>query len=65
MTPLPKRRWSTRRQGKRRAAQVATRLSMNRCPNCGHLKQTHAACPSCGIYRGKQVVAVKTKPAAQ
>ncbi len=61
MTPLPKRRWSTRRQGKRRAAAKSMKLALSTCPNCGALKPAHAVCPACGLYRGKQILAVKTK----
>lgn len=30
------------------------------CPNCGEPAVSHRACGSCGYYKGRQVVAVKT-----
>ncbi|PIV00455.1 50S ribosomal protein L32 [Candidatus Shapirobacteria bacterium CG03_land_8_20_14_0_80_39_12] len=61
MTPLPKRRWSTRRQGKRRASFVSPTLAMVKCDHCGELKQNHTACPKCGFYKGKLVLTIKNK----
>jgi len=29
------------------------------CPQCHAYKQPHHACPECGYYNGKQVVATK------
>ena len=30
------------------------------CPNCGEATRPHRACGSCGHYKGKKAVAVKT-----
>jgi len=62
MTPLPKRRWSTRRQGKKRATLKAKAVASSKCPACGEMKPTHTVCPKCGFYRGKMVLKVKEKP---
>jgi len=61
MAPLTKRRWSTRRQGKRRASIKARNISADKCSNCGQLKPVASACPKCGFYRGKQIVTIKQK----
>lgn len=53
---LPKRRHSNARTGKRRAHDALTRPGVVACPNCRELKLPHRACPSCGYYRGRQVV---------
>ena len=56
----PKNRVSKRRKRERVAslekpilAQVVT------CPECGAPRRAHRACPKCGTYRGRKVVAVK------
>lgn len=53
---LPKRRHSNARTGKRRAHDALTPPGVVTCPNCRELKLPHRACPSCGYYRGRQVV---------
>lgn len=61
MAPLPKRRHSTRRQGKRRNAIVYKIPQYQKCPNCGQPIMTHQACPNCGYYKGKSVIRVNKK----
>ncbi len=61
MTPLPKRRWSTRRQGKKRASQKLGSFTTSKCSNCGELKISHQTCPKCGFYNGKQIIKIKEK----
>jgi len=61
MTPLPKRKLSSRRQGKRRAAIKLTLPGIVACKNCGYFKKSHRVCPKCGFYGGKSVVKIKTK----
>ncbi|MBU2577591.1 50S ribosomal protein L32 [Patescibacteria group bacterium] len=58
MTPLPKRRWSTRRQGKKRATHIPAKPVMVKCPNCGELRKSHNACLKCGFYRDRQVLPI-------
>ncbi|MDR1655873.1 MAG: 50S ribosomal protein L32 [Treponema sp.] len=31
------------------------------CPSCGNMVLLHRACPRCGFYRGKQVIAPESK----
>jgi large subunit ribosomal protein L32 len=33
------------------------------CPSCGELKRMHHICEACGVYRGKQVIAVESSDA--
>jgi len=61
MAPLPKRRWSTARQGKKRASFVLVKPNLCRCPNCGEVKLPHTVCPRCGFYKGKKVINIKVK----
>jgi len=53
MPPLPKRKISSRRQGKRRAAKRLSLPTLVSCPNCGQLKKPHQICPNCGSYSVK------------
>ncbi len=54
--PNPKRRHSKARRDKRRAHDALARPAISNCPNCGEVKLPHRACPSCGQYRGRQVI---------
>jgi len=55
---LPKRRFSRSRRDKRRT-QISLRLpSLTKCAHCGASVLSHRICPSCGHYRGRQVLAV-------
>lgn len=56
MTPLPKRRHSTRRGGKRKAAISLTLLGLAACPHCRSMRVPHRVCPKCGYYNGKEVI---------
>ncbi|MBP9670006.1 50S ribosomal protein L32 [Candidatus Woesebacteria bacterium] len=47
MTPLPKRKWSTRRQGKRRASIKLALPKLVKCTNCGQMKKSHTVCTNC------------------
>ena len=55
--PNPKRRHSHSRKGKRRAHDGLTLPTFSLCPNCGTPKLPHRACPDCGFYKGRQVIA--------
>jgi large subunit ribosomal protein L32 len=62
--PVPKKRHSNCRQGKRRASNYRlTAATISRCPQCGGPTLPHHACPTCGTYRGRQVLKLKTKKA--
>ena len=53
---VPKRRHSHTRSRKRRAHDAIVLVGVNNCPQCGEAKQSHRVCPSCGAYKGRQVV---------
>jgi large subunit ribosomal protein L32 len=62
MTPLPKRRLSTRRQTQR--AKGLKKLVFAKtftCKNCGALVLPHHVCAKCGYYGGKLIINIKTK----
>lgn len=51
----PKRKISKSRRDKRRTHYKATAPSLSNCSNCGEIKLSHRACPSCGYYSGRSV----------
>lgn len=61
MAPLPKRRHSTRRGGKRKAAISLGHVGLIKCQNCGSFRLSHRVCRKCGYYDGKAVVVKKEK----
>lgn len=49
MTPLPKRKFSTQRTGKREKAKAKlVALGLVKCKNCGKEKLPHRQCKYCG-----------------
>ncbi|OGG30736.1 50S ribosomal protein L32 [Candidatus Gottesmanbacteria bacterium RIFCSPLOWO2_01_FULL_49_10] len=61
MAPLPKRRHSTRRGGKRVAAIRLLLPQFVKCAQCGALRRPHRVCRHCGSYDGKTVMVKKEK----
>ncbi len=59
--PNPKRRHSHQRKNKRRTHDALRARVVGECPNCHEPKLPHRACPHCGYYRGRAVVAVDTE----
>ena len=62
----PKRKTSHARTAQRKAQWLgALRApSFGSCPRCGEAVQSHRACPACGYYRGRKIVAGKDEEAA-
>lgn len=48
MAPLPKRKHSTQRKGKRMKTRAVALPKLVKCPNCGQLKMPHRQCLNCG-----------------
>ena len=59
--PNPKRRHSQKRTATRRAHDSLSKHSLSECPNCHERKMPHRACPKCGTYKGREVLAVEEK----
>jgi large subunit ribosomal protein L32 len=60
--PVPKKRHSRSRQGKRRAENFRAKLkNISKCPACGALLPSHQACPACGAYKGRAAIKIKQK----
>ncbi|MDO8615706.1 MAG: 50S ribosomal protein L32 [Dehalococcoidia bacterium] len=58
MPPLPKKKTSTSRKQRRRAHISASIPDLVPCPQCRSPRRSHHACPVCGTYRGREVLAV-------
>ena len=58
---VPKKRTSKMRRNRRRAANSKLREAVQviLCPKCKEPVLPHRACPACGYYRGREVVAVE------
>lgn len=61
MGALPKQRISRHRQGNRRRHHFIAPLALVACENCGETKRSHHVCPSCGTYRGRQVIQIEAR----
>ena len=59
MGALPKKKVSRRRRDNRRAHIRITPPALSECPNCRRLIPGYQACPHCGQYRGRQVLAIE------
>ncbi len=65
MGALPKQRISRHRQGNRRRHHYLADLNLVPCRNCGEKKRAHHVCPSCGMYRGRQVITIEARRRAE
>jgi large subunit ribosomal protein L32 len=57
--PLPKRKLSKARKGRRRANDGLQPVQIVACPQCGAMRPAHQVCPECGTYRGVTVIEKK------
>jgi large subunit ribosomal protein L32 len=56
---VPKRKPSRSRQRMRRAYNSVIKLpQLGVCPQCAAPCRPHRVCPSCGFYKGRQVLTV-------
>lgn len=55
---VPKRRKSKSQMRIRKASHRITVPAAKPCPNCGQPHLPHRVCPSCGYYRGRQVLTI-------
>lgn len=63
MPPLPKKKTSKSRQGRKRAHLAASTAQLVVCPQCRSPRPSHQACPVCGTYRGREVLNVAARQA--
>ena len=57
---VPKKRTTPSKRGMRRSHHRLSPPTLTKCANCGATRPTHRVCPSCGYYRGRKVIQVKT-----
>ncbi len=60
MGPLPKRKLSKGSKRRRRSHDAIGTPKLVICPNCQERMMPHRVCPSCGHYKGREVVAAKS-----
>jgi large subunit ribosomal protein L32 len=58
MGPQPKRKISSGRRDRRRANDALTPNTLVQCSNCNEMRLQHKVCPSCGYYKGREVIKV-------
>lgn len=56
MGPLPKRKISKGRRNRRRAHDSIGTPKLTDCSNCHSPMLPHRMCPTCGYYKGRQIV---------
>ncbi len=54
---VPKRRRSSAKKNSRRAQQKKETPEFISCPQCHEPKMPHRACPACGYYKDREVIA--------
>ncbi len=55
---VPKKKTSKSKRDMRRSHDALKTPGVSLCPQCQEPKQSHRACPSCGNYKGKDVLGV-------
>lgn len=55
---VPVKKISRSRRGSRRAHDSLKKVSLATCPQCNEPTRPHHACPKCGYYKGRVVLAV-------
>ncbi|MFC2038585.1 50S ribosomal protein L32 [Chloroflexota bacterium] len=60
MGALPKRKIAKARSGERRAHLKTVAPASMLCPQCNSPMLPHHACPTCGSYKGRDAVDIKT-----
>ncbi|MFZ2657537.1 MAG: 50S ribosomal protein L32 [Victivallales bacterium] len=58
---VPKRKMSKMKKRQRHGANRCKGVQGTNCTVCGGAVKPHRVCPSCGTYKGKQVITVSEK----
>ena len=72
MTIGPKKKISIMKGAKRHSMwqtinlkALSAKYQVAKCTNCGSKKLAYRVCPSCGYYKGKQVITIKAKSSSK
>jgi large subunit ribosomal protein L32 len=57
----PKKRLTSTRSGNRRSHLALKKLKLATCPKCNEPIVSHRVCPTCGTYKGEQILNVELK----
>jgi large subunit ribosomal protein L32 len=57
--PNPVKRHSKTRRNQRRANDFLQQPSLSVCPQCNQTKMPHRVCPTCGTYKGREIISVE------
>lgn len=63
MTPLPKRKLSKGARNRRRSHLALRPASLTICPSCKSAMRPYHVCPTCGKYRGIEVIDMEAREA--
>jgi large subunit ribosomal protein L32 len=58
---VPKRKKSKSKVRHQKRSQKKHLMAAKACPQCGEPHLPHRVCPSCGYYKGRQVITVEAK----
>lgn len=56
---VPKKKVSRSQRNHRRAHEKLSLINVTKCSHCGDPALSHRPCPSCGHYKGRQVMPAK------
>jgi large subunit ribosomal protein L32 len=57
---VPKKRRTKSSVGQRRSHHGLSKITLNKCPQCGKSVKPHQVCAFCGSYKGKEAIKVAT-----
>ncbi len=58
---VPKKKTSKSKRDMRRSHHAIKMPNVSRCPKCQEPVLSHHVCPSCGTYRGREIIKIKEK----
>lgn len=58
---VPKKKRTKGSGGKRRSHDSLEKVTLTKCPQCGHPVKPHQVCVNCGRYKGREEVKAYSK----